>query len=346
MPFANDNLELTARASYRVTNHIKLDLSYVHNSIEHSVREVPDADDNRFRLQLASNGFEWGSVRMSYEYGQLSGSDYTSNPYTAYYSTSLPGYIPASPQGDIPFTLDNLRKFDVANRSEQVLHGQANYIVSPKTDLQLTGDWKIDDYSAQYGLQDASRFDINGDVNYQMSTTATVTAFLTWQHQHRNMANINPQGIPGSGMAGGPDYPLAAAWGEALNDNDYGAGLTAHKAWDKVSLDLNYTFIRGDSGIGYSYASPLAFFYILTTAQAGTSFPDITFDSHAFQTDVRWQASERLTYRLLYRLQYQQLNDFHYTGLHPGVINNNVYLGVVPENFTAQLLGVLAQYTF
>ena len=346
MPFANDNLELTARTSYRLDNHVKLDLSYVHNSIEHSVRELPNADDNRVRLQLAANGFEWGSVRVSYEYGHLMGSDYTSDPYTAYYSQSLPGYVPLSPQGDIPFTMDNLRKFDIGNRVEQRVHAQTNYIVTPRTDLQLTSDWKIDSYSAEFGLHDTTSFDINADVNYQMSTSATITGFLTWQDQHRSITNINPQGIPGSGAAGGPNYPFSAAWQETLNDNDYAAGFTAHKAWDTVSFDVNYIYTRGDSAVGYSYASPLAFFYLETAAQAGTSFPNITFDSHTFEANLKWQADDHLMYRLLYRMSFEHLDDFHYDGLFAGVINNNVYLGVVPENFTVQTVGLLVQYAF
>lgn len=346
MPFANDNLELTARTSYRVANHVKLDLTYMHNAIEHSVREVPNADDNRVRLQVAANGFDWGSVRVSYEYGHLTGSDYTSDPYTYYYSTSLPGYIPLSPQGDIAFTLDNLRKFDVGNRVEQIVHAQSNYIATPQIDLQLTSDWKIDSYSAQYGLHDATSFDINGDINYQLSTTATIAGFLTWQDQHRSISSINSQGIPGTGAAGGPDYPFTAAWAETLNDNDYAAGLTAHKAWETVSLDVDYTYTRGDAAVGYSYASPLAYFYAVTAVQAGTSFPDITFDSHSFDANLRWQADANLTYRLLYRISYEHLHDFHYQDLTAGVINDNVYLGVVPENFTAQVVGVLVQYTF
>lgn len=346
MPFANDNLEVTTRASYRFDNHVKLDLSYIHNSIEHSVREVPNADDNRLRLQVAATGFEWGSIRVSYEYGHLLGSDYTADPYTAYYSQSLPGYVPLTPQGDIPFTMDNFRKFDVTNRVEHKLHAQSNYILSPRTDLQLTSDWKLDSYSADYGLHDATSFDINGDVNYQLSTTATLTGFLTWQVQHRSLSSINPQGIPGSGAAGGPDYPFSAAWAETLADNDYAAGFTAHKAWDKISLDFNYVYTRGDGAVGYSYASPLAFFYSVTPAQAGTSFPDIVYNSHSFEADLRWKPDDSFTWRLLYRMQFEHLDDFHYDGLYAGVINNNVYLGVVPENFTVQTIGVLAQYTF
>ncbi|HKD24132.1 MAG TPA: MtrB/PioB family decaheme-associated outer membrane protein [Rhizomicrobium sp.] len=346
MPFANDNLQLTAKGSYRLANHMKLEFSYVHNSIEHSVREVPNADDNRVRLQFDANGYEWGSVRFSYEYGRLTGSDYTSNPYTPYYSTSLPGYVPLSPAGDIPFTLENLRKFDVANRNEHVLHAQSNFIVTPRTDLQLSGDYKIDDYDAQYGLHSASSLDFNADINYQASTAATITGFFTWQSGNRDMSTINPLGLPGTAAAGGPNFPFANAWSESLADRNYTAGLTAHRRWDAISLDLNYIYTHGDSAIGYAYASTGAFFGLLTPAQAGNAFPDITFASHSFEGDLRWQALPQLSYRLLYRVDFENLNDFHYTGLTAGVFGNNTYLGVVPENFTAQTVGLLMQYTF
>lgn len=347
LPYANDNLQLTARASYRLANHMKLDLSYVHNAIEHSVREVPNADDNRFRIQFAANGYSWGSVRVSYEYGRLAGSDYTSNPYTAYYSTALPGYVPLSPTaGDMPFTLDQLRKFDVGNRTEHIIHAQSNTIVSPRTDLQLTGDYKIDNYDAQYGLRSSSSLDVNADFNYQLSTATTLTGFFTWQRQNRAMASINPLGIAGSGQAGGPDYPLSNAWSETLADNDYTAGFTAHKKWDAVSIDINYIYTHGDSALAYAYATTGAFFNSLTAAEAGNAFPDITFDSHSLEADVRWQAEEKLSYRFLYRLDFENLDDFHYTGLTASAINGNTYLGVVPENFTVQTLGLLVQYTF
>jgi Putative outer membrane beta-barrel porin, MtrB/PioB len=347
LPFANDNLQLTARASYRLANHMKLDLSYVHNAIEHTVREVPNADDNRFRIQFAANGYSWGSVRVSYEYGRLTGSDYTSNPYTPYYSTSLPGYVPQSATaGDLPFTLDALRKFDVGNRTEHIIHAQSNFIASPRTDLQLTGDYKIDNYDAQYGLRGSSSLDINADFNYQLSTAATLTGFFTWQLQNRAIASINPLNVPGSGAPGGPDYPLSNAWSENLADNDYTAGFTAHKKWDTVSFDVNYIYTHGNSAIAYAYASTGAFFGLLTAAQAGNSFPDITFDSHSLEADLRWQAEPTLSYRVLYRVNFENLNDFHYDGVTAGVINNNTYLGVVPENFTVQTLGLLVQYTF
>ncbi len=344
IPFANDKLDLTAKATYRVDNHLKLDVSYVHSLIQHSAREVPNADDNRARIQLVTNGYSWGTVRVSYEYASLVGSDYSSNPYTPYYSSSLPGYVPKSTDGDPPFALSDLRKFDVANRTEHTAHAQGNYIVSPNTDLQLTGDLKIDDYDARYGLRSTTSYDVNAAFNYQMSLDTVFTGFLSFQTQNRGVANINPTGQGTGGAAGSPAYPLANAWGEVMGSNDTTAGLNARHRWGNVTLSANYTFTHDDSTLRYSYAGTGAFFGLLTPAQAGTAFPDIVFDSHSLETNVLWQYTPKISYRLYYRFDYQHLDDFHYAGL-TSVIDNNFYLGVVPENFTAQTIGLFVQLT-
>ena len=345
MPFANDNLQLTASAAYRIDNHMKLDLSYANNMITHSVREVPDADDNILRLQFDTMGYSWGTVRLSYQFARRTGSDYDSNPYTPYYSASLPGYLPATPTGDPPFALADLRKFDVADRTEHIFHGQGNYIASPKTDLQLSGDVKIEDYDAQYGLRSTTALDATASINYQMSLVTSFTGYFTFQSQDRGVANINPTGTGTSAVAGSPAYPLANAWHETVGSDNYTAGLNARHSWGKVSLTADYTFTYADSPVNYSYASPGAFFgNAASAAVAGSGLPDITFYSHALETNLLWQYTPSLSYRLYYRLSYQNLADFHYQGLSAGVTNNNYYLGVTPENYTAQTIGFFLQY--
>jgi MtrB/PioB family decaheme-associated outer membrane protein len=344
MPFANDNLELTASAAWRINNHMKLDLSYANNIITHSVREVPNADDNILRLQFDTMGYSWGTVRLSYELARRIGSDYDSNPYTPYYSASLPGYIPASPTGDLPFALANLRKFDVANRTEHKFRGQGNYILTPRTDLQLSADATLDDYDAQYGLRSTTAMDATASFNYQMSTLTTFTGYFTFQTQNRGVSNINPSGLVGAATAGSIAYPLANAWHETVGSDNYTAGVTARHSWGKISLNADYTFTYADSPVNYSYASTGAFFGTQTPAVAGNSFPDIAFYSHALETNLLWQYTPSLSYRLYYRLSYQNLADYHYQGLSAGVINNNYYLGVTPENYTAQTIGLFIQY--
>jgi MtrB/PioB family decaheme-associated outer membrane protein len=344
MPFANDKLELTAGASYRIDNHMKLDFSYADNMVAHSVREVPNSDDNVLRLQFDTMGYSWGTVRLSYEFARRIGSDYDSNPYTPYYSASLPGYVPASPAGDAPFALGDLRKFDVANRTEHTFHGQGNFILSTRTDLQLSADAKIDDYDAQYGLRSTTALDATASFNYQMSPLTSFTGYFTFQAQNRGVANINPTGTGTNAAAGSPAYPLANAWQEPVGSDNYTAGLSARHSWGKISLNADYTFTYSDSPVNYSYASTGAFFGLQTPAVAGNSFPDITFYSHTLETNLLWQYTPSLSYRLYYRLSYQNLADFHYDGLRAGALNNNYYLGVTPENYTAQTIGLLVQY--
>ncbi len=343
MPFANDSLELSAVASYRVDNHLKLDSSYVRNSVHHSVREVRDANDNRARLQLVTNGYSWGTVRVSYEFASLSGSPYVSNPYLPYYSASLPGYTPKTPAGDPPWALSDLRKFDVANRTEHVAKLQTNYILSPRTDLQFGGDLKFDNYDANYGLRATRSLDLNAALNYQMSLTATLTGFFTFQDQGRGVANINATGQGTDGGAGSAGYPLANSWYEAGNSEDYAAGFTAHQSWDNLTVDVSYTFTHDVSSLRYNYASTGAFFGLLTQAQAGSSFPDTTYDAHLVEANALWQFRPNITWRFYYRFDYQHVDDFHYVGL-ASVISNNTYLGVTPESTAAHTVGVFLQY--
>jgi hypothetical protein len=346
IPFANDNIELDADAAYRISSHLKLDLDYTHNNIHHTAREVPDADDNRIRIQLVSNGNSWGTVRASYEFAHLTGSDYTSNPYTPYYSTSLPGYLPQFSGGDMPFTLSDLRKFDVGNRTEHTAHVQTNFIVSPKADLQFSGDLHEDGYEAQYGLRNSDEVDLNAAFAYQLSLTTTFNAFYSFQFQNRAMANINPLGNGTDGSAGGPVYLLSGAWYEKDRDLDHTMGATLHKNFGDVTLDLNYTYTVTNSVLRYAYATTGAFFDSLTPAQAGMEFPNIDFRYHVLEGNLRWQYSDSTALRLYYRFDYQDLQDFHYTGLTPGVFSNDIFLGVVPENYTAQAVGLFVQYTF
>lgn len=346
MPFANDSLQMTASGAWRIDNHLKLDLSLSQNEIHHTVREVPDADDDIAKIQLAATGYGWGSARISYQFARRTGSDYMSNPYTPYYSASLPGYVPATPAGDPAFALADLRKFDVADRTEHKLHVQSNAILADDLDAQAGGDVTIEDYDAQYGLKSTTQWTANASLNYQITTATALTGYVTYQTQDRGVANINPTGSGTSAAAGGPGYPLANGWSETVGSHDVTLGATFRHDWGKFQFSADYSFTHSSTALDYGFASPGAFFNLLTPAQAGNGFPDITFDAHSLQAALRYQVTDTLSTRLLYRLDHESLDDFHYTGLSAGVIRNNTYLGVVPENFTAHTIGLLAQYAF
>ena len=148
-----------------------------------------------------------------------------------------------------------------------------------------------------------------------------------------------------SGAAGSASFPLANAWNSALSDRSLTAGFTLHQGWDVVSLDVNYVFAQGDSAQNYRYATPGAFANAFTPAQAGTGLPDISSISHTLEANALWQADAHATWRLYYRFDYAQVDDYHYQGLAP-VIGNDTYLGISPENYSVQTVGVSLRYAF
>ncbi len=55
--------------------------------------------------------------------------------------------------------------------------------------------------------------------------------------------------------------------------------------------------------------------------------------------------TEKLGVRGYYRLEHEEIDDFHYTGL-TQVIDNNIYLATVPDSYTAHVFGVFFQYSY
>jgi hypothetical protein len=161
IPFARDNLDLTAKAGYSFANRDRLEVGFTSKSIHYDAREVEDTRDNRVSAQYTTRMHEWGTIRAWYEFANMSGDDYNSFPYNQYNSSSLPGYIPRFAGGDAPFTLDPLRKYDVAERTEHKVKAQTNYILTEKLDFQATGSYRIDHYAAQYGLRRVEMYDFN-----------------------------------------------------------------------------------------------------------------------------------------------------------------------------------------
>ena len=345
IPYARDNFDITGKAAYQFANRYRVQLALTRKAIHNDRREVINSVDNRLSTQFSSRAHEWGTFRVTYEYANLNGDDYVPYPYGPYDTFSLPGYLPRFAAGDAPFTLNELRKFDVADRTEHKVKAQTNFLVSEKLDFQLSGDFRSDRYEADYGLRKAEIYDVNAELNYQLSLNTTFNAFYSYQGRNRNSANIRSGTLIANAAAGSSSYPLANAWTEANDDKSHVFGVGAHHKIDNVTIDVNYTYMHSNGAIGYTYASAAAISNRLTPEQAGTAFPDTVFDNQILETSVLWNYTAKLAIRAYYRLEYEKLDDFHYTGM-PNVVANNIYLGAIPENYTAHIIGLFFQYSY
>jgi MtrB/PioB family decaheme-associated outer membrane protein len=346
VPFATDEIKLSAKLDYRISARTRLNLSFAHEETERLYREVVASNDDIAEAQLSSTGFEWGTVRFSYTYADRSGSTYVSDPYRFARSSSFPGYLPRTPGGDPPFTLAQFRKYDVADRREHALKAQSNFILSEREDLQLTGSYRRSDYDAEYGLRALKTYDVNMSYTNQVSSALTLVAFYGFQFHGRKTSSISAVNTPSSdSTAGGPNYPLSNAWSENDRDESHVLGANVNYQLERLTLDLNYLYSLATSGFAYSFAGLGAITPGLTPLDAGTEFPDQSFDHRVLEAAVGWAYSERVSLRWYYRLEHEQLDDFHYTGL-TNVIGNHLLDGSMPEDYTAHVVGFFTQYRF
>lgn len=345
IPYARDYLDFTGRAFYTLANRDKILLSVAKRQIHNDRREMVNSDDNRISAQYSSRAFGWGTYRFTYEYADLTGSEYRPYPYMPYDSTSLPGYIPRFPSGDAPFTMNEFRKYDVAGRSQHVAKGQTNFILSDKLDIQITGDYKSDQYKADYGLRNADIYNLNAASTYNVSTNTYLNVFYSYQGRNRHVRSISGGAVDGNWSAGGANYPLANTWTTQNDDRSHAAGGGIHHQMDNIVIDINYTYLSATSLYGYTFASTGVLPGATTAAQAGSAFPDMGFTHQLLETNVLWNYSEKIGIRGYYRLEYEKLNDFHYTGM-PYVLNRNIYLGAIPQNYTAHVIGMFFQYSY
>ena len=346
VPFATDELKLTSKLDYRISTRTRVNLSFAHEELDRLYREVLESNDDIVEVQLSSTGHEWGTVRISYAFATRSGSPYVSDPYSFARSVSLPGYIPRAPDGDLPLTLGPFRKYDVADRDEHTVKAQSNFISSEREDFQLTGSYRRLDYDADYGLSALDTYDVNVSYTNQLSNALTLVAFYGFQFHQRQAATITPLRTASSDdSAGGPNYPLSNAWNERVRDANHVLGANLNYQMQRLSVDLNYLYSTATSGFAYSYAGLGAIAGTLTSLEAGTAFPDQRFDHHLFEASVGWTYSEKVSLRWYYRLEQEQLDDFHYTRL-TNVIGNHLFDGSVPEAYTAHVVGSFVQYRF
>ena len=347
IPFEKDLVYLAGNVDYQWSEDTEIGAAIEREATDYSVRELEEVIDNRYRLSMTRRVPGSGTLRLSYEYSDRSGDNYESNPYEPYYTSSLPNYIPRFPDGHIVHTLSAMRKYDIAERNGHTVDAKYNWIISENMDLMVGGKYREIDYDGEYGLNEAQSVSANLEWNYQFALNRMVYIFYSFQSEERSQTNITDAGLRSSDDSpGGPVYPLQNQWSEDISETNHNLGAGLALSFDKISMDLNYSYLLSDSEFSYDYASPAAFLNLFPTGEVGNGFPDQKFRHHFLEGNLRWQARDNLTLRLLYRFEKENLDDFHYQGLTEPLVGDQIYLVTVPENYSNHVIGLILETSF
>lgn len=344
IPFAQRKKNWSFNADYRLIPKTTLGLGYQREVIERDYREREETRENRLIARVSNRSIPWATFRFSYEFSDRTGSPYRFDPYTAFFTNSLPEFNSLLPQGTTPFTLADLRKFDLSDREQHLFRGLVNVLLGETMDFSLSFTRVDNDFDARFGLLHDENNAINLEWNYQPSPKLNTYVFGSYQTRTNAIANINDAGFSTDPNAGGTTFPLSAAWRENMDETNTALGVGFFYQFDRFTLDGNYSFNWSRSEIDYEAASNLALANPELSLDAiGNSFPDIKYTRHILETNLRWKINKNLALRLLHRYERGTIRDWHFEGLNP-LIDNHLFLVATPNDFEVNLVGLLIQY--
>lgn len=342
IPFEQRKDNYGVEADYRLLRRTSVTFGYERENIHDPYREYRETGEDRFRVALNNRDIRWATVRLSYEHAKRTGDDYNSDPNRLFYSLNALSNAPA--------TLAQLRKYDLADRQQQIVNARVNFLVAADMDLAVSGKYVDNDYGAEYGRLGAQTRAVNLEWNWQVSPKASAYAHYGIERTRNRMALINdsPAGLAtGDPNAGGAVYPLTNRWTEESRDDAQIVGLGFRYAFARATLESAYTYLYSPYRTSYGFAGGGAIVGGAAAAgTAGDGMPDMMFRQQSLVTSLKFAISKNTALRLYHRYESARFNDWHYDGL-PLVFANGagVFLGAGPQNYNVHLIGLFFQYT-
>jgi len=342
IPFDKSRHAWTLDATYRLMSKTTVGVDWRETTYKYDEREVKESDETRVKVYLSSRALDWATIRVSYLSEDRDADKYNPDPYSEYYTRSLPDYIlPAR-----PFTLDEMRKYDVGDVDRDKFEARMNILLRDDMDLMISAQYDKKDYGTSYGLEEKETKTFNMEWNYQPKADLNIYLFYSKQWFDNEMTNIADSGAFDDTQAGGITYPLSGRWSETSEETSDQLGAGISYTCEKFTFEASINSIDSDTTIDYQFASDDATASTpLETGNVG-NFSDISYRSRVFDSSVTWQADERWQLRLYYRYESGKLSDWATDGL-SALENDNLFIQAIPDDsYHVSTVGIFATYHF
>ncbi|MGB0128663.1 MAG: MtrB/PioB family outer membrane beta-barrel protein, partial [Rhodocyclaceae bacterium] len=196
IPFEYRQMNYTLAADYRLNRGNSFNASYERETYDRKYRERDETWEDKLKFGWVNRGFEAGTVRVSFEHDRRRGSDYKADPYDAFYSASL-GPVPTATGSNVASWIHNIeqfRKFDLADRDQNVLNARLNYMIAQGLDAGVSLQWKDTRYpNSDYGRKDRQKQDsLSFDLSWQPTEKLGLYSFYSYQQARMRQTSIQP----------------------------------------------------------------------------------------------------------------------------------------------------------
>ena len=355
-PFEQHSRTYGVTADWRLRPRGNLTAELERNETRRHGRERDRTEENRLKLSYGERGLPNATLRATVEYAERGGSDYRSDAQFERISASL-GPLPTAGNVSTWFgAVDQLRKFDLADRTRAKVHLRADFAVGEGLDVGASLSASRTRYPhSEIGRNGRERHSSIGlDANYVAGDGLSLHAFYTVQASDLRYVGTQPAGcligVAGvtaenfrqCGVLGGPLFPGDRLWAAESEDVNHVVGAGGRFEFGWGVLDFDYTYSRARTSIGYAHGDGI-FLSPERAALAANGWPDLRFRQSVLAASAWIPLRPRLSLRLRFQFEQGKVDDWHYAGLaaNPVPLANTVYLASAPQRYQAAFAGIL-----
>lgn len=343
-PFSHRRWNADAGADWRLTRKAKLGLAWNHEETRRANRARQLTRDDRLRAHLSTRILDRGTTRFSYELLKRTGSAYDPTRDAAYYAASPISVALAGPAR----SLRSFRQFDLARSLGHELEWRTNWGIGQSGDLAFTTRWRQRDFGSDYGVRDERGAEANLDASWLPSPELEAHFYAGWEWRSRRMKTIDSSFGPAIDLtAGGPTFPFANfwSWQSVVTTLSTGTGLTFHPL-RTIDLAIDYRLLYSRERVDTDFdRTGGALPFGIDPATAVARYAPQRLVDHVLTLSGTKHWSDRIATTLLYRLYDSTIVDAQQTGLQP-LINQNLYLAAVDDDFRAHLVALTARFRY
>jgi hypothetical protein len=384
-------------ADYDITRTSSVSGSVEREEFHRDFRERDKTWEDKYKVGYVNRALEGTTLRLSFEDDSRRGSDYRYRTFEDL-GTGLPGLDPATILAMAQSATDPavkaayltvaqtagtwnrysyyFRKYDQADRDQQIFNGRMNFAPREDMDMGATLQVKRVNYpDSFYGLEKNNEDTLSLDFNWQPSAERSFYAYYTYQHGKKSqdmnsgqasltntactLANLQAFGPSAcSDGINGPtngQRPLSSAWTANTDDRNDVFGLGLQRDLGKVRFSADYTYSRSKTHVDYSYggtalsniAANQAAADLINSA-AGYALPDMTFIQHVINLNLLVPVNKKLAVHLFDRYEIGKVKDWHYDNVLLNAVGayegGTLLLDGGPQDYKANVVGVMLQY--
>jgi len=328
--------------SWRFSERNVLGLTYNFDQYKPTSRERERVDDNSIKLTWTEREIDWLTFRANYTLLKQSGGTYNGDVYGYTYLSALPSFVAAYPSYvPGPETVDALRKYDIADRTDNKVDLMATVV--PREDMTVTGtvrgQWS--ENSAMIGRQRNDTFAATLQWEWQPAPATDLSVYLGYDRSKLGLSNVSGSFGATSGMLGSAGYPLANQWWEDDNERNYSAGTALQKNFGRFSVDLSYNYLYSRVVTSYTAASAGALVFPQDFATMGSGFSPMTYRVDSVTASVIVPFTPRVSLRLFDYYERGHIDDWHYAGFNQSLVyGHELYTDGGPQSYSQNLVGV------